>query len=286
MPVFTAIVAAASMIGSAIGIGTAAAGFGTLAGASIGAIAAGGAVIGAVIGGTVAAVKGDNIFDGILKGGLMGAAIGGLAGFGAQALGLAEMGTGIAAEAAVTPMEFAVGTEEAGKMTTYQGLLTGTETAESIAGVATAPISEGTTTKLGAFWAGLDASDKALLLSSGASFAEGALGPDEMELLEKKAQLEREAVTVSGIGSVDRLRATVNWNRFDQAFSPDNIFKSDLYEQFGTSDSNLYKKAALAKPKQVQPAQQPQGNLQNQQQSAVSAPAQQNAQPQTGLLAK
>lgn len=243
MPVFTAIATITSIV-AGVAAGGLAGGVAAIGAAGVGAMAATGGVIGAVIGGTVAAVKGESILKGALKGGLIGAAAGGLLGWGAEAIAAKGL---LGTEAAASGSSSMLG--GAGVPTA--------EGAELAFGVGTEAltVSAGETAAqggLGAFWGGLSGSDKTLLLASGASMVEGAMGPDEMELMERKAELEKEAMRISGIGDIEDFRAKVDWKKFEQPqfqMSATNRFKEfnqgftpELFSNnAGPTDANLYR---------------------------------------------
>lgn len=231
MPVFTAIAAIASVVA---GVGAAAAGAVGLTVGAVGATMIGGGIIGACIGGAVAAVKGENILKGALKGGLWGAAAGGALGMAAGSLAGGAAGT-----SAVT--QSSMGTGLVGEMTGAE--IIGTTT---MAGVTPAASQGG----LAAFWGGLSGSDKTLLLSAGMGAIESATSPDEMDILERKAELERQALKISGLPDMDTFRQKVDWNRFAKVEIPskgafENNFTPELFDNDAThSDANRYQIAA------------------------------------------
>jgi hypothetical protein len=250
--VFTAIAAVATVVAS---VGVAAAGVvGVgLAAGSLGAMMVGGAVIGAVVGGVSAAIKGENIFKGILKGGLVGLAAGGALGLAAGAIsgaglggaeaGLGTMaGTGAAPEAAVAGMTGVGADGGAISMEAGGGVAGG-------GGGAVAPTTSAG--KLTGFWGGLSGSDKALLLSSGAKAVSAMAGPepvDEAALQERRYQLEAEAKKITGIGDTDKFRMEIDWNKFDTPDAPTQYndtslagLTPNLYGTTGTSDKNEYR---------------------------------------------
>jgi len=241
MPVFTAIAAGLSMIGAALGVGTAAAGFASIAGASLGALVVGGAVVGAVIGGVVAAVKGESILKGALMGGLVGAAAGGALGWGVSAVSGVSLGateTAVGA-AGTTAMETATIGDSSLMLGTQAGEIAPVSLLGE-GGVATGGVAADTTvaggasfksgmTALGAgkgaagagagaagagakggLLAGMTASDKALMLSTGMSAASGLFGPDEEAMQEKALEAKRKEFT-----STEKVTGTVNWDKYD-----------------------------------------------------------------------
>jgi hypothetical protein len=246
MPVFTAIATITAIVGG-IAAGGVAGGIAAIGAAGVGAMAATGAVVGAVIGGGIAAVKGENILKGALKGGLIGAAAGGVLGWGAQALVAKGL---VGAEAAAAGTAGEVAGAGAGAGMTETAALEAFHVAPTVAG-------ESAKGGLSAFWGGLSGSDKTLLLASGAEMVGGAMGPDEEELLERKAELEREAMKISGIGEIEDFRAKIDWkkfekpqfertatnrfNEFNKSFTPE-LFTSDA----GPSDANLYRTPGTA----------------------------------------
>lgn len=258
--IFTAIAAVGAFLtGGALAAGVT--GLAAVSAVGVGATIVGAAAIGAVIGGAVAAVKGESILKGALKGGLIGAAAGGLLGWGAAAV---TGGQAAAAGTEAATLE-SIGMDAGASMT---GLAeTGVTASEAATAGQAALAAEGAAGgaagagNLAGFWSGLESSDKALLLSSGASMVSGALGPDEEDLLERKAELERQAMKISGIGDINKLHATVDWKKFDmpkfEGMTSSNRFASlgEVAYPSGVapSDANTYR--VTPKPQAAQSMQ-------------------------------
>lgn len=272
MPVVTAIVTAAAGFLASVGAGAAAlVGAGSLVAAgSITATVIGGALVGAAIGGVTAAITGKSILKGALVGGLMGAAVGGALGYGAQALATKATTSGaslLSEGAAGAPMS----TQATG---TYMGV------GEGVSGVGQTVVAEGVggTEVVGGLTAklapaaskggllGMSKGTTELLAATGAKAISSALGPDEMELLEKEKELRDVKV-----GETNRLRPTVDWKKFDYETVVGKHLQDPPTNPTRFSTDNIYRQdAPPKKPKgsarqvtQAPPPQQPQPGLVN-----------------------
>lgn len=222
---FTAITAAATFI----------------AGLSTTALIVGGAVVGAVIGGTVAAIKGENILKGALTGGLIGAAAAGTIGLAAKAYvgatGVGSVGSVGGAIPTAEGAELAYGAGAASDLTVAPSLTgAGVKAASTVAPAATKEVAKA------GLLAGMDGSDKALLLSSGASFVSNMFGPDEEDLMNLKMDRLAESKKIDVV-STDRFKPELTWNsRFDKEYSA-SMPNAFMQSPSSHSDTHSYRKA-------------------------------------------
>lgn len=234
MPVITAIVTAAAGFLASVGAGAAAL-VGVTGLSAITATAIGGALVGAAIGGVTAAVQGESILKGALVGGLMGAAVGGALGWGAQALGAKAIGgVGVESGGLVATGEVTPGIAATAGPAPASAVQGAAEVATGLAPGVT-PAATGGAKAAGAGL--LSGTSKELIGASIAGGVSSMLAPDEMDILEKQKELRNIEV-----GSVNRLRPTVDWQRFDYEnvvgknlkglpddptrFSTDNIYRT------------------------------------------------------------